>query len=252
MRKSWSRSAIVGFLFALVVAALAAISGFGHRWGWWDFSEGFWLLKQAFYGSFVAAIISVVGVVVTRPGAKPRGFVVALCGLVVSGAVAYVPWNEMQKVRTLPPLHDITTDTDNPPEFVAALPLRGDTSNSVVYAGAAVAALQRGGYPDIEPLITKQSTESMYAQSLAVAKGLGWEIVAADSVARRIEATDTTFWYGFKDDVVIRITTVPEGTRVDIRSISRVGGSDVGANAARIRAFFRALGRTDPANINRP
>jgi uncharacterized protein (DUF1499 family) len=67
---------------------------------------------------------------------------------------------------------------------------------------------------------------------------MGWEIAEADAAAGRIEATDTTFWFGFKDDVVIRIRPAEDGgSIVDIRSKSRVGMSDVGANAARIRAF---------------
>lgn len=243
MEKAWSKFAVAGFIAALIVVTLAIVSGFGHRWGWWDFGWGFTLLKFAFYGSFVAMVLSLMGGVFARPGANRRGFVLAICGIAISIAVAYVPWNEKRKASSLPLIHDISTDTQNPPEFIAVLPMRGANSNSTVYAGSAIAELQLKGYPDIQPLLTDKSPEIIFNQALDAAKRLHWEIAAADPVAGRIEATDTTFWYGFKDDIVIRITAQPEGSRVDIRSVSRVGRSDVGANAARIRAFFKALER---------
>ena len=70
---------------------------------------------------------------------------------------------------------------------------------------------------------------------------MGWDLVASDPASGRIEATDTTFWFGFKDDIVIRVAAAPGGSRVDIRSLSRVGVSDVGTNAARIRKYLTAL-----------
>ena len=81
-----------------------------------------------------------------------------------------------------------------------------------------------------------------FKRALQAARDMGWEIVAADAAAGRIEATDTTFWFGFKDDVVIRVEADGAGSRVDLRSVSRVGVGDVGANAARIRAYLRTLG----------
>jgi uncharacterized protein (DUF1499 family) len=83
-----------------------------------------------------------------------------------------------------------------------------------------------------------------FAQALAAARDMGWEIVAADSAAGRIEATATTFWYGFKDDVVIRVTPSDQGARIDVRSESRLGGSDVGTNARRITTYLKKLAGT--------
>jgi uncharacterized protein (DUF1499 family) len=80
-----------------------------------------------------------------------------------------------------------------------------------------------------------------FDRAVAAAKAMGWDIVASDPAGGRIEATDTTFWFGFKDDVVVRVTPQPAGSRVDVRSLSRVGGGDLGANAARIRAFLAAV-----------
>jgi uncharacterized protein (DUF1499 family) len=77
--------------------------------------------------------------------------------------------------------------------------------------------------------------------AVAAARAMGWEVVAADRASGRIEATDTTRFFGFKDDVVIRVQAAPGGSRVDVRSVSRVGGSDVGTNATRIRAYLARL-----------
>jgi uncharacterized protein (DUF1499 family) len=149
----------------------------------------------------------------------------------------------MQKAQLVPPIHDITTDTEQPPQFQAVLPLRADAPNPAEYGGAEIAGQQRQGYPDIAPLALEQPSAEAFRRALEAARGMGWDIVAADSVAGRIEATATTAWFGFKDDVVVRITPAGSGSRVDVRSVSRVGKSDVGANAERIREF---LGRLRP------
>jgi uncharacterized protein (DUF1499 family) len=163
--------------------------------------------------------------------------------LILGLGIAYVPWSGMQTVRSLPFIHDISTDTVNPPAFVSILPLRADAANPPEYLGEAVAVEQRKGYPDIKPLALPMSADDAFARALEVATEMGWEIVAAEAPAGRIEATDTTFWFGFKDDVVIRIADDAAGTRLDMRSKSRVGRSDVGANAARIKRFVAALQR---------
>lgn len=146
-------------------------------------------------------------------------------------------------MRSLPHIHDITTDTADPPEFVAVLPLRADAPNPPEYAGEEIAVQQRAAYPDIQPLRLPLAPVQAFERALATADSQGWHIVAAALPEGRIEATATTFWFGFKDDVVIRVTPDNGGSRIDMRSKSRVGGSDVGANAARIRAFFADLER---------
>jgi uncharacterized protein (DUF1499 family) len=143
----------------------------------------------------------------------------------------------------VPPIHDITTDTQNPPHFDAILPLRQNTPNSAQYGGESVAAQQRQAYPDIQPALLEASPEKAFDAALASARELGWKIVATDTQQGRIEATDTTLWFGFKDDVVIRISPNDGGSRVDMRSVSRVGRSDIGKNAERIRNFMEALRR---------
>lgn len=137
------------------------------------------------------------------------------------------------------PINDITTDTVDPPAFDAVIPLRPPGSNPVEYGGAAVAARQAQLYGDIGPVRSTLSTEDAHGRALDVARRMGWEIVASDSGTGMIEAVATTRLFRFKDDVAIRVTRTAQGSRVDIRSRSRVGRSDLGKNAARIREFIR-------------
>jgi uncharacterized protein (DUF1499 family) len=160
-----------------------------------------------------------------------------LVGLPVVG----IPWQMKRTAQRVPAIHDITTDPDDPPRFVAVLPLRKDAANSADYGGPGIAAQQRAAYPDLVPLLLPVPAQKAFALALHAAETMGWELVAADAGEGRIEATDRTFWFGFKDDVVVRIRARGDQSLVDIRSLSRVGKSDVGANATRIRNYIRTL-----------
>ena len=141
-----------------------------------------------------------------------------------------------------PPIHDITTDTNDPPLFVDILPLRAGARNSAAYGGSEIAALQHAAYGDIVPVDLAIPVAAAFERALATANAMGWAIVATDSSAGRIEATATTRVFRFKDDVVIRIRPRDGGSRLDIRSVSRIGSSDLGKNASRIREFMVHLG----------
>lgn len=238
---SRSRVAYAGLALALLAALAAALAGFGSRWGWWGFGTGFTVLKYAAYLAILAALVSAVGIAQARPGTPRRGFGAAVAGLVVAAVVFGVPWQWRRQARAVPPIHDITTDTRDPPEFVAVLPLRAEAPNPAEYGGDSIAALQREGYPELYPAALPLRPEEAFRRALAVAREMGWEIVAADSASGRIEATDQTFWFGFRDDVVVRVRGVAGGSWVDVRSVSRVGGSDVGTNARRIRRYLERL-----------
>lgn len=139
------------------------------------------------------------------------------------------------------PIHDISTDTDNPPAFVEVARLRGPDDNPVEYSGPDAAAAQREAYPDIEPVVLLDPPAFVFDTALQVATDMGWEIVAADAASGRIEATATTPFVGFKDDVVIRVAGRGPEAVVDIRSKSRVGRGDMGVNARRVREFSAKL-----------
>ncbi len=122
------------------------------------------------------------------------------------------------------------------------MPLRAAAAVPAAYPGSETAQAQRRAYPDIAPLELAVPPAAAFARALDAATAMGWEIVAADAVAGRIEATATTPWFGFRDDVVVRVAPTPTGSRIDVRSVSRVGKSDLGANAKRIRAYLARLG----------
>jgi uncharacterized protein (DUF1499 family) len=140
-----------------------------------------------------------------------------------------------------PFINDITTDLDDPPRFSAIIPLRPAGSTPAEYGGAETAANQRQVHPDIGPIRTQLAPPAAFVRALAVAQEMGWDIVAADSSTGMIEAVDTTTFFRFKDDIVIRVRPGGEGSRVDLRSHSREGLTDLGKNAERINEYRAAF-----------
>lgn len=228
----------MGFLIAILAAVAALFAGVGTRYELWVFRTGLGILRWAAYVGTAAAALSLLGVISSLRPVSKRNLLRALFGLIIGIIVAALPWYWMEKAKSVPRIHDITTDTKNPPRFVTILPLRGNASNPPDYGGPQIAAQQRKAYPDIVPLILKFPTDKTFEEALEVARSMGWTIVDENKDAGRIEATATTFWFGFKDDIVIRVERHDSGSRLDIRSASRVGISDIGTNAQRIRRFL--------------
>ncbi len=220
------------------------LSGPSYRFGVLGLGSAFGLLGIAAKAGIAAIVIAVVGLVLALIARRGRYAGYAVLGIVF-GVLAFVPpMMFKQKAQSVPPIHDISTDTVNLPTFQTLLPERKAASNGAGYGGVKVANQQHAAYPDIQPMTFDNMPQNTFHAALAVAKSMGWRIAAQDVAQGRIEATATTTWFGFKDDVVIRTQAVAGGTRVDIRSDSRVGQSDVGANAARIRAFREKLSAT--------
>ncbi len=226
-------------LVALVAVLMLIVAGPGTRFGVWNYRIGLMLLRYAAYVGIAAVILSLIALGASRP--RGGALAVLSVALLMGGAAFVVPWMFLQRARRVPPIHDITTDPRDPPQFVAALPLRKDAANPSTYAGDSVAAMQQKAYPDIRPLELSLAPGEAFARALAAANAMGWTIDAADSTSGRIEATATTSWFGFKDDVVVRIRPEGAGARVDVRSVSRVGKSDLGTNASRVRAYLARL-----------
>jgi hypothetical protein len=233
---------VTGLTLALAAGAAAALAGFGSRINMWHFHTGFAILKWAAYGGLAAALICLTGVVLTGKRGYLGGIVYGLAGIAIGGAVFALPLTFRMKAAVVPPIHDITTDNVHPPQFAAILPLRKDADNPAAYGGPEVALKQRSAYPDIQTLLLNAPGPQAFEQALAAGRAMGWRIVAAEPQEGRIEATDTTFWFGFKDDIVVRVTAADKHrSLVDVRSVSRVGRSDVGKNAARIRAYLARI-----------
>ena len=233
---------VAGLALALAAGIAAALAGFGSRINLWHFRTGFAILKWAAYGGLAAAIVSLAGAVLTVKRGYLRSVVYGLAGIVIGGAVFALPLHWRMQAARVPPIHDITTDIVQPPQFLAILPMRKDAPNPATYGGPEVAARQCSAYPDILTLLLNSPKPQAFEQALAAARAMGWRIIAAEPREGHIEATDTTFWFGFKDDIVVRVTAADEHrSLVDVRSVSRVGRSDAGANARRIRAYLHSL-----------
>lgn len=234
--------AFVGIVLGIVALLGMLLSGPLYRTGMLKLGPAFGLMGLGAKVGMAAIVVGIVGVILALVARQSRG--VWLAGFaIVLGLLAFMPPSMFRnKAASVPPIHDISTDTTNPPAFQALLPQRHDAPNPAEYGGAEVASQQQTAYPDIQPLELSASTQQVFDAALTTARDMGWEIAAQDASQGRIEATATTFWYGFKDDVVIRIQPESDGkTRLDIRSLSRVGKSDVGKNAERIRTFEQRI-----------
>jgi uncharacterized protein (DUF1499 family) len=234
-------------LAALAVAVLAALgvtlAGPSHRFGLLGARWALALFGLAALGGIAATILAGWGLALAVGSRAWRSVAGSVLALLV-GVAAAAPLVAMARtVASVPVIHDITTDTDDPPPFVAIQPLRAGSENGVVYGGATIAAQQKRGYPDLAPLTLPVPPDRAFARAETAARAMGWRIVATAPVEGRLEASDTTRWFGFTDDIVVRVTAAPAGSRVDVRSASRVGRSDVGVNARRIRTFLAAVAK---------
>ena len=234
MTLTYAAVAIAGLGFVLLLLA-----GPAYRLGL-SLQTAFGILRWAAYIGAAGAAVSLAAAFLAYRRHQRLALGVAIASAVVGLVAVGVPYSWQRRARTVPPIHDISTDLDNPPAFQAIVPLRAEAPNSLERPPM-LATQQREGYPDVAPITLSLPPDRVFNRALDVAEGMGWEIVESDAEARTIEATDTTRWFGFKDDVVVRVTPWGSGTRVDVRSVSRVGRSDVGTNAQRIRAFFEML-----------
>jgi len=239
---------ILAALAALGLAAAIAVSGPGVRFGWWEYDFGLGLIRKAALPVLVAAgatgILFIVSLFMAR-GLAPLVLIAALA----AGAAGMIPIKMKQLFEGNPFIHDVTTDFADPPEIVAAAAL--PRKNPPEYLGdemtpradKTTAQAQQEAFPDIGPVVIDASVDASAEIIRGIVTGMGMEILDAGPIDNgwRIEAADTSQWFGFVDDFVVRLR--PEGarTRIDARSKSRIGSSDLGANAKRIRAFYERL-----------
>ena len=228
----------IGLVVSLASVLLMVFSGLGTRWGWWGFRDGLSYFKDSVFVAGAGLVLSLVALIWALAARSKSGKVPSTVGLAVGLLIVgnFLSW--LHQAQNVPRIHDITTDTVNPPVFEAVLALRQDALNPAVYGGPSIADLQKKGYPDIQPLLLNEPPDKAWQACLDTAVKMGWAIDATNESQGRIEATDTTFWFGFKDDIVVRVLPQGTGSRVDVRSVSRVGLSDVGTNAKRIRRYL--------------
>jgi uncharacterized protein (DUF1499 family) len=228
-----SHVAAAGFWIGLVACLLLMLDGPAYRAHILGLYAALRIvIPMALFLGLIAVILSLVGL--ARSGNKGM----ALAGLVLGLIAVAMPATSINTARHSP-IHDVSTDRGNPPQFVAVVPLRAaaKAANSTDY-DSKTAELQKETYPDIGPLHLDIPPPQVFDRAVAAGRDMKWEIVASDPTQGRIEATATTFWFGFKDDIVVRVATDGSGSRVDVRSLSRIGKSDVGANARRVRDYL--------------
>ena len=146
-----------------------------------------------------------------------------------------------------PMIHNISTNTQPPPSFVKAIPIRSSlNSNTTDYRlNSENVELQKRAYSGLSPYVSKRSGKDLFKEVQRILESLGMEIINSDFESLRLEAVATSFWFGFKDDVLVQIREYEDGTLAEIRSVSRVGVSDLGANAARIHQILEELEKLD-------
>jgi uncharacterized protein (DUF1499 family) len=240
----WEIGAFLSLMLALLALLLLALAPLGWRAGWWHFRFAFAWLMTASGVAALAAVIVALGVLLLSWSQLSAGrLTMAAIGLVLGAVLVYVPWHYDRARKTVPRIHDITTDVENPPQFMAVLPARSaEDAATAVYAGPELARLQRAAYPDVVALELALPAAKAFDLALSVARSIsGWNIIASDPASGRIEASQTSRWFGFTDDIVIRVMGHGSGSQVDMRSLSRQGRSDFGVNAARIRLFMATL-----------
>ena len=230
-------------LIAFGVASLALVvlgaAGPVYRLGA-SLPTAYEIMRWAEYIGVAASVMAIGTAIYSYRGRKWTGTIVSVLALIIALAAVAIPLSWQRRAQRLPSIHDITTDLENPPAFQAILTKRADAPNKLDRSPQ-LSLLQREGYPDLAPVTLPTAPAATFDRALAVAQSNGWEIITADKSSGRIEATDTTRWFGFTDDVVIRLTPWGAGTRVDVRSTARTGAGDLGRNASRIRRFLDDL-----------
>jgi uncharacterized protein (DUF1499 family) len=253
---NWSGKTV--FALGLGSILLALLAGLGSGWGMWDFRLGFQLLTAAFAMAILSLLLGFgLGWWAKRKG-RPAAKPLRWLGMALGSALAAWLLSFVYVARSVPAIHDISTDLADPPQF-RMLAVRPDNLDRIPGEDDATmrgmnpqqrwAALHQRAYGDIRSVRIAMPVAEAVAKAERLAKVRGWEIIVADPVEGRMEATDTTRFFRFKDDVVIRVRPTEDttGSIVDMRSISRVGMSDLGVNAKRIRSFLADMAGTNPA-----
>jgi uncharacterized protein (DUF1499 family) len=204
-------------------------------------------LMNAFLAMRIALIVGAIAIVLALIQAifmrKTISWPVTGIAVACAAVAIFMPLSMMNKAKSVPPIHDITTDLVNPPRFMAILALRADAPNPAEYQGEEIANQQRTAYPELQTQRYSQTAAQVFDAALAAVNSMGLEVVTSDKALGLIEAYDTTTWFGFVDDVVIRIQSDEQMTVLDARSKSRVGMSDIGKTAERLNDLIAGVAK---------
>lgn len=229
---------ILVVLVSLAAFLLVTLPGPLYKFGIIELGTAFTGFKYAVITGVAALILLIIQALFKR---KSMTLVSSAVTVFLSLIAIIMPLRMMSNANSVPAIHDISTDVTTPPEFIAIAPLRADAPNPVEYAGVETAAQQLNAYPELQTLSYAQPKAELVAAIEQTAKNLKWNLVNTDPNSGLIEATDSTLWFGFKDDIVVRVEDKGRERLVDIRSKSRIGSSDLGKNAERISGFIEEL-----------
>ena len=227
----WLKKITIALFLLLPLGAL------GTKFGLWPFTVGLLLFALSVLGSVIILVINLIWNF-RKPGPANRKII--LITSIIALAPLVVALLAMRNSAGGPIIHDISTDLISPPEFIAGKIERGEDSNAKQRTSDDL-RIQQEVYSDIKPITSALTTDQAFKKAVRIRRQLGWDIYAEAPNEGRIEAVDTTFWFGFKDDIVIRVQPANDVSRIDLRSVSRVGRGDLGANAKRVSSFVEAF-----------
>ena len=237
-RSWWSQAILVG---GVIAVTLLLIGPLGTRLGIWPYTVGIPVVLLAAVLATIGTLAGVVALIATLVRRAPANRPAVGIGVALAALVLAVVGMQMLGAAGLPAIHDIKTDVDDPPRFEAVVALRGPGDHGVDYDAEALPEQQRAAYPEVTTLVAAVPPGELYNRTRRVLEEMNLEVVAADASTGVIEATAKSFWFGFTDDVVVRIRAGSQGSVLDVRSASRVGVSDLGANARRIGEILDRL-----------
>lgn len=234
---------ILCFGFSLASLLGTPLAGLGTKWGWYNFIKGLSYFRDWAYLANGVFLLSLGTLLWGYFRSVKKGRILAVLGLAFSFVISANFFSLLLPAMRLPHIHDISTDTKNPPAFNAILYRRSEAPNSPLYGFGVkdLAEQQQKAYPTLQPLHLKAPVSKVFNYCLMTVEKKKWDLAGASAPDGIIEATAETFWFGFKDDVVIRVKPEGDGCRVDMRSESRVGLGDVGTNAKRIQEFLKEI-----------
>ena len=254
---AWARAYLtLTLILAFLPAVVILVGAVGTKLGWWSWRTGFVAvmvkgpmgLGWAPALAALAIVAALVGLIISLwAGLWRRALTALVVGILTMGAFIYIGG----QAKKAPPIHDVATDWSQPMMFSeAVMKDRGPDANPVApnpvaaagpFAGQKIADVNARTCPGAKPVMLAKAPADAYATAKAALVADGLKVVTDDAATGRLEAVATSFWYGFKDDVLVRVTPQTSGSRIDIRSVSRVGISDLGQNCKRITRLTAAM-----------
>ncbi len=249
--RDWRASLLI---FAAIGATLwGLVASFGSGFGFWEFPTGFAGLRYSFFLAVAVIVLAIIFIIWDKFKNNKPSWVLRILALAI--ALLYVGYmlKLVGTAQSLPAIHDISTDLADPPAF-QTLTLRTDNLDNIPNDDdmEGLSPLQRWtrlhqeAYPTIRSVRIDMKVADVIIKAERLAKDRGWDIASSIPEQGRLEATETTSIFRFKDDVVLRVRPTQNGASsiIDMRSVSRVGQSDLGANAQRVESFLADLSGT--------